>query len=468
MTDLMRAVHEIDEHADAYRLAERYYRGRVGEVFPSEVVRRALRNQVAGFNINLARRAVDAVLDRMAISAVAVPEAESATRDLIDKVWRPNRLGRYCKVTSWAALTFGDAYLIVWPGDEDGTVDVHYNTPVTTRVFYDEEDPRRKRFAAKKWTEGDGDAERTRVNLYYADRIERYVSKNSGKVEQDSDFEPFLDDDETGVADGQAEWPITNPFGEVNVFHFRTAEPYGFPEHEAAYGPQNAITKLSATQMATIDFQGFPQRYALTEGTTEDLVDWGDDDVENDEQRRPGERDSSLKASPGTVWRLPGTKAVGQFASADVDAFIKPIGMYVRLMAAATAKPLRFFDPQGQVPSGESLRADEAPLAARIRDLEDVFSDTWSEALVFAMRVLGQRVGRVDVQWDPVHVVDDEDGWKTAQLKLDAGVPFEQVMTEAGYASDLVKRWVAQRDAAPPAAGTESGSPAPASSEGAA
>lgn len=453
MSDLSRAVHEISKHAPNYQLAEDYYWGKVGELFTSPAVRRALRGQVGGFDVNLARRPVDAVLDRMKIVSVPVANDDGATRLLVDQVWTPNRLGRYSKQIHWAALVYGDAYLIVWPNEDATAVDVHYNSPVNTRVFYDEEDPRRKRYAAKMWraTTSSGQ-ERTRVNLYYADRVERYISKSDATPERDEDFEAFT----TDPADA---WPIENPFGELPVFHFRTSEPYGHPEHEGAYGPQNAITKLSATQMATIDFQGFPQRYALMTEGADDLIDWGDDDVEGSSAVEPGSRDSSLTAAPGELWKLPGASKVGQFDPANVDAFLKPIGLYTRLMASATATPLRFFDPAGQIPSGEALRADEAPLASRITDREDDFTEVWSEALVFALGLLGVKATTVDVKWAPVQFVNDEEGWKTIVLKLGAGVPFDQVMTEAGYASDLVAQWAVQRDAAQPT--PEPDSPAP-------
>lgn len=431
--DLMPAVNEIRDYADYYALAKDYYEGKVGELFTSPAVRRALKDAVAGFDVNLASRPVDAVLDRIQILAVAIPQQDADTRWLIDSIWTPNRMDRYSKIIHWAALTYGDSYLIVWPGDEDNTVELHYNSPVTTRLFYDQENPRRKSYAAKMWSTGHGKQSHVRVNLYYDDRIEKYTSKPGSNGKQLSDFEQF-------VVDGE-QWPLDNPYGQVPVFHFRTDEPYGRPEHRGAFGPQNAITKLSATLMATVDYQGFPQRYALLQaGTADDLFA---PDVD-DETAAPVADSSAMKSSPGTIWRLPNTEKVGQFDPANVDAFLKPISAYIRMMAAATATPLRFFDPQGQIPSGEALRADEAPLASRIRDREDYFAETWSECLRFAAFVLGTNVPAIDVQWRPVETVSDEQGWKTVLLKIQAGVPVEQALTETGYLSSLVEGWLAQ------------------------
>jgi len=431
MSDLMRAVDEIREHAEDYRLAEQYYEGTVGELFCSPVVRRALRGSLGGWDINLARRPVDAVLDRIKILAISVPGNEAATRQLVDTVWTPNRMDRYSKVVHWAALTYGDAYLIVWPGEEDGTVDMFYNSPVTTRMFYSEENPRIKDYAAKVWMEGYGDQEYCRVNLYYADRIEKWASKPGTKGCEESEFDIYGEETDA--------WPIVNPYGQVPVFHFRTAEPYGNPEHRGAFGPQNAITKLSSTLMATVDFQGFPQRYALVSAAdASKLVAWDDDDG-----FAPNSEDSDLEAGPGKVWQLPDTVKVGQFDPANVAAFLDPLRFYARAMSTATATPLRFFEPSGDVPSGEALRADDAPLAHRIIDREAFFAEEWSESTRFASLTTGSALPQVDIQWAPVQTVDDQEGWQTALLKIQAGVPARQVLTETGYLSDLVEGWMA-------------------------
>ncbi|HLU29971.1 MAG TPA: hypothetical protein VKZ65_16190, partial [Glycomyces sp.] len=222
---------------------------------------------------------------------------------------------------------------------------------------------------------------------------------------------------------------------------FRTDEPYGRPVHEGAYGPQNAITKLSATLMATVDGQGFPLRYALTRAGEVTAAQVFDDDED------PETTADRLRVEPGTLVTLPGVDKVGQFDPANMDAFLNPLGFYIRSMAASTATPLRFFDPQGQIPSGEALRADEAPLAQRIRDFEDIAADDWASALEFAGRIAGIPVGRPDVKWAPVQTVEDLQGWQTVKAKQEAGVPARQALTEAGYTSELVEQWLEGSDA---------------------
>src|SRR5690606_27985393 len=198
----------------------------------SEAVRRALKGQIAGFDINLARRVVDAVLDRVRILAISVGDDEVATRALVDRVWTPNRMDRRSKQVHRGALVHGDYYLTVWDGADGGTVEMHPNSPLTTRVFYDPENPQVKTHAAKLWREGDGEQAVYRLNLYYPDGILRRVTPPGGKGDEESEWLPY-------DADGQ-EAELPNPYGEVRVFHFRTDEPNGRPAHEGSYGPHNA------------------------------------------------------------------------------------------------------------------------------------------------------------------------------------------------------------------------------------
>ncbi len=444
--DLIPAYAELRAARPAYDQAEMYREGDVPERFASDAIQRALRGGSRDFAVNLAARPVDAVLDRLEIAAV-VCEPDEHTATLHERVWEPNELDIEAPQIHDNALTYGDGYLFVWPSetssDDDGEpvaggdgVDVFYNSPLSLRLLYEEENPRRKRLAIKAWCEGADESKRTRVNLYYGDHLEKWITRKDAAKKSDdaltmADFEPYVDDftDEHGR--------IPNPYGEVPVFHFRTRRPYGRPVHKNAYGPQDALRKLITNQMASSDFAAFPQRYALLEAnaSADDDLDWGDD-AESDPEDRP----SQMVASPGSMWILRNYKSVGQFAPADPDAFLKPQGQFMRLMAATTTTPMRWFDPSGDVPSGESIRADDAPLVKKIEAFQRSFGATWKDALEFALRILDIDA-TVTVQWAPAQTTGDLEYWQAVIQKQDAGVPVRQTLIEAGYPEALVTAW---------------------------
>lgn len=441
MMDLRRGLLELDETTPDFEKAHSYYRGNVEEYFGSLRMRRVLKESGGGVRFNFAKRPVDAVADRLEIAGITTTTV--ALNDTIQEVWESNSLDLEAGAIMRRACEYGDAYVIVWPRDPEGQdVAMYYNSPVTTRIVYDDENPLVKLFAIKRWVEmlptlGSID-ERHRVDLYYPDRIEKYISRAGTAGEDETAFEIFTDNEGD-------EWPYDNPFGEIPVFHFRTDRPYGIPLHEGFYGPQDAINKLVVSHLSSVDFQSFPQRYALLEaGTdTDDSADEVDFPVDDDEDTvRSGEGDSQFTASPGSLWNMRGVKGVGQFDVADPAVFIEPMLTYLRMGAELTNTPLHRVDPTGDHPSGESLRTAEAPFIKTVRSMQRLFGSTWREVFEFALHVVGVDNQPVTVQWAPAQTMEDKDFWEVAEKKVALGVPLDQILIEAGYTQDQVTAWL--------------------------
>jgi hypothetical protein len=454
MSDLMDGLAELEESREDYERAEEYYKNNMLELFVSPRLRRALNASEITFRIRLAKIPVDAVANRLEISSITVPGNADGTA-MLERIWDENGMLLEAPNVHQKACMFGDCYLVVWDADEGETVDIMYNSPLVMRIVYDQENPHVKKFAIKEWLVESTDEtvkDYRRANLYYPDRIERYTTTGDAKGDKETDWVPFEGEEEDEFTNDSS--VIDNPYGQIPVFHFRNGAPYGTPEHEAAYGPQDAVNKLVITQMATVDYQGFPQRYALEDPQVpdENVADFGDDDTEADEGTGT---QSTLTTGPGELWWLKGLKGVGQFDTADPDAFLKPLDRYVRLMASVTETPLHYFDPMGDSPSGEALRAKEAPLIKRIINRRQSFAATWRDVFMFALDVVGMEAEKVDVRWTSPASLDDLDGWRTAQIKLELGVPAKQILLEAGYTETQVSEWLANEMSEPTREGEE-------------
>jgi hypothetical protein len=446
--DLMYGIEELKEARPGYDKAQTYYDGTVPEVFTSTRIRRALAARGIDFDLNFAKTPVNAVTDRLEIAAVTSPD-DSANK-VISQIWQDNQLDLEMPDLFRRAGEYGDAYLFVLPVEDDKgnvvRVEMFYNSPQTVRVIYDEENPRRKAFTIKRWCDGPY----LRAELYYDDRTERWTTGKDSRGDNANDWMHWLaDPDDDGVADPES-WVIVHDWGEQPVFHFRTDRPYGVPEHYGAYGPQNAITKLQATHMGTVDYQGFPQRYALTDTATTDTSDlepgdWDDGDFPEDDSGtgpRDSGDDSSLKAGPGELMLLRGFKAVGQFDAANPSVFLDPIMFNVRAMAQITNTPTWLFDPSGEQPSGQSVRAQDAPFTRKVGNRQLSYGGTAREAFTFALRRLGVDNPVVDVRWVPAETVDDQEGWQTVGEKIKNGVPRKQALMETGYRQEQVDEWL--------------------------
>jgi hypothetical protein len=297
-------------------------------------------------------------------------------------------------------------------------------------MIYDDENPRIKKFAAKLWqTEDPNDYKKkiARLNMYYPDRIDKF--EMFGEIENVISESGFILID-----------TVENPWNEVPVFHFRTSKQYGRPEHQDAYGPQDAINKLIITHMNTVDYQGAPQRYALSGGgNNQEFEDFDDTAAAEDNIGK-------LKNGPGELWYLKGVSKVGEFSPADHKVFTEPVKDFVRSMASITNTPLHYFEKTGSVPSGESLRTAEAPLLKKVEDRQITFGSTWTDLFRFILKIDNETEPNVDVKWKAVESMDSLDAWEVAVKKRVVGVSLEQVLIEMGYDVDIAAEIAAKEN----------------------
>ena len=276
------------------------------------------------------------------------------------------------------------------------------------------------------WQYADYDTKEIHLNLYYPDRIEKYVGY--GEIEN------------MGTPQGSnfvLTESIVNPWNEVPVFHFRTHKPYGRPEHADAFGPQDAINKLVNTHMLTVDYQGAPQRYALTTGGN---VAEMDDFSEGDTAR---ENIGALKNGPGELWYLQGVQTVGQFPAAEPKTFTEPVNEFVNQMAAITSTPTHYFQKGTYVSSGQALRAAEAPLVKKVKNRQLALESTWRDLFLFMLKIEGI-TAVIDIDWAEAEIVDEVDQWDVAVRKKSVGMPLEQILLELGYDPELATQIAAE------------------------
>ena len=433
MTDIKNAIDRLIDRRNDYNTAHIYYEGTQKELFPNQKWSTLFRSANNSYRFNFTRTVVDSVLNRLEIANVLGTTEEA--NEIINRVWESNDLVLDANEIHKRALVYGDSYAIVWT-DEDGEVQINYNSPLTTVVVYDTENPRVKRFGAKLWQHTDpydSTTKTVRLNMYYADRIEKYEAV--GEVETMVSSSGFK---QIGV--------VENPWNEVPVFHFRTSKTYGRPEHYDAYGPQDAINKLIITHMNTVDYQGAPQRYALANGGNDsEIQDFDDSTVD-------AENLGSLKNGPGELWYLKGISKVGEFSPADHRVFTEPMTQYVKSMASLTSTPIHYFDSSAGQQSGESLRTAEAPLIKKIEDRQISFGNTWRDMFRFILKIdnLESEImtGELDVQvkWESPESLDTLDHWEVAVKKRVVGVSLKQVLLEMGYDSEVADLIVEQGD----------------------
>lgn len=432
MSDIKKAFEAITAKTEDYNRADAYYEGTNKEVFANQRWFRMFRYEGSDFRFNFSKTVVDSVLNRLEVAQIQTTSEEADS--YIDRIWEQTDLRIDMNEIHRKALVYGDCYAIVWP-DMNGDLTIDYNSPLHTTIVYDEENPRIKSYAAKMWQVTLDDKKIIKMNLYYPDRIEKYESMG--------DLEILTHTPDFGLVE-----TIVNPWGQVPVFHFRTHKPYGRSEHADAYGPQDAINKLISTHMYTVDYQGAPQRYALSNGgNASEFEDFSEDDTAR-------ENLGSLQNGPGQLWYLQGVQSVGQFPPADPDTFTKPVLEFVNAMAAITSTPTHYFAKGSYIPSGEALRVAEAPLTKKVLNRQLAFGSTWRDLFKFMITVEGIDAD-IEITWKSAETVDSVDSWDIAVRKKSVGMPLEQILLELGYDAEIAAQ-VAEASAAATAPQTDS------------
>lgn len=450
--DLHFAYWDLCAARESYERADAFYDGTVEEVYASRKVQSLLSK--SGYkdmdDFNFAHIPVDVIASKMVIQSIQ--SEDDTTNVLVEDLWDYNELGEIIPLLHRDAGKYGDAYMMVWPvvnaKGVTEAIDMTLKSPLTTRVFYDSENDRVKAFAIQSWCEGEGRNMIVRANLYYSDRVERYV--NVGKVSKDikkNKWEFYTQDGMEGV--------LPNPTGQVPFFHFRTSRNYGIPDHINAYGPQLVINKIISSMAATLDYQAFPQRYVLLDPSVDNPSGNSDFDPDAPEDSDGFPQDlangSNLIADPGAVWE--GTwKAAGQFQATDMNNYLGPLDRSIKAMAQVTEIPMHAFESTGDAISGESRRLADAPVNNRVNARQNVFGSVHRRMWAFVLDLVGASTDDVAVMWEPLEVVQDKQGWEVITAKVALGIPLDVVFTEAGYTQEQADEWAAKKQSADKAA----------------
>lgn len=414
-SDIALLTADMAERAANYARYAAYYAGRQEIEFAGEKLQSAFGDALAGLVCNRCAPVVDAFADRLQIAGFT--DANGKADEVADAVWTANTMHRGAGEIHTEALTSGDAYLIVWPDMETGAPRLYPNLGSRMAILYDDEVPGQVSVAAKAWRLRD---RRWRLNLYYADRLEKYISAASTDAAPTSTaaYQPYQDD-------GDRAWPVAYDAswtGTVPVFHFannaRTAS-YGRSELADIIPLQDRLNMSLANLAIAEEFQSFRQRWATGLQPLRDP--------------NTGEYVTPFKAGAGQIW-LATNEATkfGDFEAADLNMFGATAEGWETRIARTARVPMHYLLQTGQV-SGETLKVAEGPFVAKVEDRQRAFGIVWERAMTFALRVAGISDTELSVQWQPAESRIDKEFWEVAALRAERGVSDQQILREFGY-----------------------------------
>jgi len=434
---LEQAIDQFRNQAARYRKTRRYYAGEQDLQFASEKFASTFGNLFREFALNLCPAIVDAVRDKLKISqfqnaecGLRNEEQKSATHctneaeRIAAEIWRLNRMAIRSGEVHKEALKNGDAYVIVWPGG-DGRVQIVPQSAETCTVHYDEDEPGRIAWAAKTWRDAD---KRTRLNLFFPDRIEKYVADDRhGQFLPDARSFASVQSYESKVQSPTLDLgpgTLDNPFRMVPVFHFANNADigtFGRSELDDAMAVQDGLNKSVLDMLVAMEVCSFRQRWIAG--------------IEVKVDPETGKEIPPFTTSMNNVWMTENTDArFGEFGASDLEQFLKVKDGFRIDMASVTGTPLYYLMPQIRgFPSGESLRKAETRFLAKVRDRQEQFGAVWEDAVSFALRLAGLPDVSLSTQWEDPSPTNERDVLENLRIKRDLGIPPEQILREAGY-----------------------------------
>ena len=382
----------------------------------------------ARFCANYCQVVVDALAERLSVTGFVCENKQA--QPLVADWWRLNRMDEIQGNVHTATVRDGDSFVMVdWDNDEglprftqhlanDGTYGV--------QMTYDD-DGQTVLFASKRWVTvlGANAGKQRRLNLYFADRIERYVSND----DQDAgDWQPYQ-------TEGEA-WPVpwADPSGQplgVPIIHFRNkcaGETHGLSELANVIPLQDALNKALIDLIAAFDTTAFQMLYVI-----------GFD---------PGV--STL--GPGSIlWNENENGQVGVLPASDMAGLRGGLADIVVQIAGVSRTPQYYFQGLGEPPSGESLKSQETGLVSKARDRQVRFGNAWEDVLKMALALqtaFGQgaaEAGHIEAQWRDPETRNEEAHTRALKLKAELGIPTRQLWSEMGYNDEQNEKMEAEQ-----------------------
>lgn len=436
-TDLEKAFAALDAKTKPYGELFDYYDGKQKLKYNSKRFREIFKNLNADFTENWTAVVIDSTYNRVNLLGAKIAGDETGEKETgvaaalkrikdrllgksnteqetLDKLLEDNQLLLDSDDVHSVAGIIGESFYFVWK-NEEGEVEGFYNDPRLVHVFYEEENPRIKKYAAKWWVDDKGNR---RLTLYYPDRLEYYAAK--GDVKTGATASGFTPVDQDGAKVEKDANQVENPFGKVPVFHFRPERRKIKSDLVNVIQPQDAINKLASDMMIVSEFGALRQRFVIS-----------DTDVQG-----------ALKNAPNEIWWIPagdGTtqrSEVGELESSDPSTYLKPIMHNISAISSITGTPKHFFFEGGKSQiSGEALIALEAPLNDKAQARIDIFGPVWQDVLSFMLEISGTEIParNILVVFEPPETLQPLTRAKIRRENRASGIPLVTTLRREGW-----------------------------------
>lgn len=402
---------------------DRYYEGDQPLQFASEKYRSAFGGLFRELADNWCESVVNATEEKLNVVGFRFGPTADADQEAW-RIWQANGLDLESQVAHIEALVLSECYGLVWPNINDPDTPLITVEHPTQMVTWPKANNRREVAAAmKRYVDDDG---YEIAYLYLPELVYRFRSTTKSK----SGLREFtigrwvLEDRDDAPDPGVQPNPLAPVVPVVPIQNRPRLVKPPRSEIENVIPLQDAVNKLWCDMLLDSEFSAYTQRYVL--GWEPDV-----DPDTNQPIAPPWKQQDRL-------WFFPpaddgeSQMSVGTFPAADLAGFLKAIELCVNHIASQTRTPPHYLSPSADRLSGESIKASESGLIAKVRRRMVPFGEAWEQMLRLCFRLKGDQEranfeGAETIWLDPEQATEGE--LTDAAQKLRAmGIPLEFVL----------------------------------------
>jgi hypothetical protein len=425
--------------SDMYRRAREYYDGNHHTQLTDRMREYLSVDSDADFTVNYMPTVVNAKSDRLRVNNFAV-ENDDILQDALWTWWRSNRMDRKSGIIHLASIRDGDSFVLVEWDNVEKTPRYHPEPAFSgegVMVYYSDERRDEIEFASKSWLirHGHSAGKSRRLNLYFSDRIEKYISHDDVVNGQ---FRAFVDEqDKNGellqghVGEAWVVWWTDtgkkdgSPLG-VPVVHFKhndTGDSFG-TSHLASVMPiQDAVNKAMIDLLGAMDTDAF-----------DILVGYGSSEWKNQ------------KVGPGAIVAVSAKQTEAKLervnGGTSSSALLQVYSALVIEVARISGTPMSYFQSSGQIAAEGTMKQQEIALVSQVKKSQIDFGNAYEEMMKLSVRLhnafsdearLDDRA-LIETLWDEAESRNEKVQAETLAIKVGKlGVSAAQAQIELGY-----------------------------------
>jgi hypothetical protein len=404
--------------------------------------------------------------------AITVPDSPELSKELSALAWRwwkKNRMDEGQQHAHFSACRDGDSFGVTWYDSEQAIprVSVHQVYDGQTSgadMFYTDGDPMQPLYGVKIWIVSETDAAKIRrKNIYYTDRVEKWISDGAmvGEDFTDADWRALQEGDdgydETLVVTDSISrpgemvtvvwWTDDGLAPRMNLDGTPSNKSLGLPIHHFRHDARGTAYGTSAIEMIVPGVQDAVNRASLSVQTATLLngfkVAWAtkfDPDI------------SEFEVYPAAIIYNPEDGSFGQLNETDLRQLIEVKDTFIKDSATLTSTPLTYFNLSGVVPAEGTQQSLEMALLAKVNRDQVSFGNTWEDitrAWLRLEKAFGTKLAdvpeelidelEINVEWKSAKVKNEREEVEIATALKALGVPDRFIFRRLGFSEDEIE-----------------------------